>query len=157
MPPSTLFTAETARKAALASVAARRLNAQRLKAIAKAALDNPQTAAQPPAQVDDYSARRIMRVREQLNRIDDMLLREEDPQKIDRLASAQLRLSEQERILAGRPLPGSRKPAPERRQSAYDAALAPVPVPVQSDPPAATTPQADNSNLPGKESLLPPA
>jgi hypothetical protein len=43
-----------------------------------------------------------------------MMMSEDDPQRLDRLASAQMRLAEQERILAGRPLPGSRKPAPER-------------------------------------------
>jgi hypothetical protein len=32
------------------------------------------------------------------------------------LCAAQERLAEQERILAGRPLPGSRKPAPEPRK-----------------------------------------
>ena len=57
---------------------------------------------------------RLERVRLQLDRVDAMMLTEDDPQRLDRLASAQMRLSEQERILAGRPLPGSRKPAPDR-------------------------------------------
>ena len=43
-----------------------------------------------------------------------MLLSERDPQKLDRLASAQARLSEQERVLSGRPLPGSLKPGGRR-------------------------------------------
>ena len=49
------------------------------------------------------------------------------------LADAQHKLSEQERILAGRPLPGSKKPAPERATKAREAGawLA------VSDPPAA--------------------
>ncbi len=47
---------------------------------------------------------------------DEMVNAERDPQRIDRLASAQLRLSEQERILAGRPLRGSRRPGPPARQ-----------------------------------------
>jgi hypothetical protein len=49
----------------------------------------------------------------QLNRLDSMMAKEMDPQRLDRLASAQSKLSEQERILAGRPLPGSRKPLAE--------------------------------------------
>lgn len=76
---------------------------------------------------DDYHARRIMRVRQQLDRIDAMLMEEEDAQKIDRLASAQLRLSEQERVMSGRPLPGSRKPLPERRSGSEDRPLSPKP------------------------------
>lgn len=58
-----------------------------------------------------------MRVREQLAKVDRMILEETDPQRLDRLASAQLRLSEQERILDDRPLPGSRRPAQERPAS----------------------------------------
>jgi hypothetical protein len=47
-------------------------------------------------------------------KLDKMIADEEDPQKLDRLASAQARLSEQERILDGRPLPGSRRPREDR-------------------------------------------
>jgi hypothetical protein len=68
----------------------------------------------------DYAGARLMRVRVQLDRLDELMLTESDPQKLDRLASAQARLSEQERVLAGRPLPGLRRPAkeaPPRRPS----------------------------------------
>jgi len=50
-----------------------------------------------------------------LEKLDDMISKERDPQKLDRLASAQSRLSAQEFALAGRPMPGSRRPARERR------------------------------------------
>ena len=63
--------------------------------------------------VDPFTTLRLSRVRRQLTRIDEMMLDEVDPQKLDRLASAQSRLAEQERILAGRPLPGSRRPKEE--------------------------------------------
>lgn len=46
--------------------------------------------------------------------LDAMVLEETDPQKLDRIASAQAKLAEQERILDGRPLPGSRRPGSER-------------------------------------------
>ena len=53
-------------------------------------------------------------MRKQIERIDQMLSKETDPAKIDRLAAAFGRLSEIERQLAARPLPGSRRPAPEK-------------------------------------------
>lgn len=83
----------------------------------------PTVSPAKPAPVDEYVIKRLIRVRKQLDRIDRMIMAELDPQKIDRLASAQIRLSEQERLLAGRPLPGSRKPSPERRQDPTPTAL----------------------------------
>ena len=63
---------------------------------------------------EDYRLKRLARVRTQLEKLDDMFDQERDPQKLDRLASAQARLAKQEQELAGRPLPGSRRPARER-------------------------------------------
>ena len=77
----------------------------------------PPVAGIAEAIPDEYRAKRLARVRKQLDRIDDLMDEECDPQKLDRLASAQARLAEQERILRGEPLPGSRRPAPERRGS----------------------------------------
>jgi hypothetical protein len=42
------------------------------------------------------------------------MMAETDAQQLNWLATAQARLSEQERILSGRPLPGSRRPSPDR-------------------------------------------
>lgn len=74
---------------------------------------------------DDYPIERMVRVRKQLNRIDEMMLTEENPQAIDRLAAAAARLSEQERILAGRPLPGSHRPTKAPRSKAGDSTVVP--------------------------------
>lgn len=79
----------------------------------------PQLATEPVQVADDYTAKILARVRVQLNLVHSALTTaleadEPDAAAIDRLASAQMRLAEQERILAGRPLPGSRKPLPER-------------------------------------------
>lgn len=63
---------------------------------------------------DGYLEKRLKTVRAQLDRIDTLMASEEDPQRLDRLASAQARLAEQERLLADRPMPGSKRPAPER-------------------------------------------
>ncbi len=64
--------------------------------------------------------------------------------KLDKLASAQARLAEQERLLAGRPLPGSRRPERERPKRQWASmvdfdpqplmpiAEAPNPAPVES-------------------------
>jgi hypothetical protein len=76
--------------------------------------DLPAYSESIPQHCDDYVGQRLLRVRVLLNRIDEMMSKEEDPQKIDRLGSAQARLAEQERILFGRPLPGSKRPANER-------------------------------------------
>ena len=70
----------------------------------------PEPVTLPPIP-ENFAAIRLSRVREQLNRIDAMILEESDPQRLDRLASAQARLSEQERTLDGRPLPGSMRPS----------------------------------------------
>lgn len=61
-----------------------------------------------------YRKERIKTVRAQLARVDGLLLKSKDPQELDRLASAASRLAEQERQLAGRPLPGSLRPKQER-------------------------------------------
>ncbi len=97
------FNAANAREMAARSVALRR--AAREERAAKAAL-----LAEEAENSADYPAMRLTRVRKQLNRIDELLLSEDDPAKLDRLAAASMRLAEQERILAGRPLPGSLKP-----------------------------------------------
>lgn len=75
-------------------------------------------ATQPteqPLELPEYLALRLVRARKQIDQVSTMLEKERDAQKIDRLASALYRLSELERTLANRPLPGSLKPTPTRR------------------------------------------
>ena len=43
-----------------------------------------------------------------------MLEAEDDPQRMDRLAAASMRLSDQEFALSGRPKPGNRRPGPDK-------------------------------------------
>ena len=118
-----LFTAANAREMGAKSHEARRQRSF-MPAIYQTA--QPQSA-------NNYVTARLVRVREQLNRIDSMMSKETDPQKLDRLALAQARVAEQERILDGRPLPGSRKPSPERPGGRY-LNLGPVPEPVPAAP-----------------------
>jgi len=85
---------------------------------------------------DTYSRQTLLRVRKQVKSVLGMLEAETDPQKIDRLASALARLSEIERQLANRPLPGSWKPErPARAKQAWvDPTPAPIPQPVVEQP-----------------------
>ena len=87
----------------------------RSQALRKQRLEELRLAANPvPLPADNsYSERRLSRVRNQIESLSDMLDKEDDAQKLDRLASAIARLSEIERQLAGRPLPGSRRPREE--------------------------------------------
>jgi hypothetical protein len=97
------FTATNAREMAARSHEARRQRqSERDNAPALPELD------------EDYVGQRLARVRAQLDRVDQMMMKEPVAQKLDRLASAQARLSEQERKLDGRPLPGSLKPKPQK-------------------------------------------
>src|SRR5512135_2504762 len=83
----------------------------------------------PPAQApampvaiaaEGYPTQRLIRVRDQLDIIDQRITEEAsklkglDGQVLNWLCAAQERLAEQERILAGRPLPGSMRPTRAR-------------------------------------------
>jgi hypothetical protein len=123
------FTTANAREMAARSQAARRqrtLEREATKAIA------PGLSQAKPQQDDDalFIAKRLARVRKQLDRIDGMIEKETDPMKLDRLASAIARLAEQERLLAGRPMPGSfrpKKPPEQARPYGHVKPLEPVP------------------------------
>ena len=99
-----LFTKETATLAR-----ARRAEYERKLS----AMPTPQALVKNEA-LNDFNATRLLRVREQLTKLDAMIEAEKDAQKLDRLASASAKLSEQERILDGRPLPGSRRPTSDK-------------------------------------------
>ena len=95
---------------------------------------------EPQVPQDNYHIGRLNRVRIQLDQLDSAITRETgkqqpDGQRLNWLASAQERLAEQERILAGRPLPGSRRPAQERAsRQQTSGVLSPVPIPEPNPP-----------------------
>jgi len=97
-----LFTAENA-----AEMAKRAAEAK------LAAKEQTKLAALSPETEADFAEKhrklRLLRVRKQQERIDTMLLAESDPAKLDRLASAAIRLNEQERQLSNRSLPPTLK------------------------------------------------
>jgi hypothetical protein len=108
------FTTANAREMAARSQAARRQREMQRQATSAMAAATPQPNPRP-GDNDQFVTKRLARVRKQLDRIDGLIEKETDPMKLDRLASAQARIAEQERLLAGRPLPGSRKPGKDHR------------------------------------------
>jgi hypothetical protein len=111
--PRVLFTRESARE-----MARRSNEVQAAKRRERASIASPAayaiTTATPEPQ---YAAIRLIRVRGLLDRIDRMMAIEADPQKLDRLAAAADKLSQQECWLSGRPRPGVRKPTRGRAYS----------------------------------------
>lgn len=112
---SHLFTKENA-----AEMAHRR--AAKLRADREAQRLAVETATLDPS--IEYSQRRLARVRLQLDRLDKMMMEVNDPQKLDRIASAVARLAEQERQLSGRPLPGTLRPTGKKRKDSEPASEA---------------------------------
>ena len=122
--PRPLITSANARELQQLAVASRRkAKADREAAVvaAIAASAIPATIQLPPQTkppqepiADDFTNQRLLRVRLQLERIDAMIATEDDPQRLDRLAAASMRLSDQEFALSNRPKPGNRRPGPER-------------------------------------------
>ena len=122
-----LITSATARAMAALSAESRRINP--LKAVPPGyKLVREDYPEHVPAS-DDYPALVLARTRTQLDLIAKQVTTELEKEKPDSrrlrdLADAQTRLSEQERILSGRPLPGSRRPAQERGRGAGSAGWA---------------------------------
>jgi hypothetical protein len=113
------FTADNARAAGLASVAARAaIKAARILESQRPPppppFVPPPLPADHPAPKDAFTQARLERVRVQIARIDALLADEDDPKRLKELADALGRLADQERILAGRPLPGSRRPEKDK-------------------------------------------
>jgi len=143
-----MWTAEQARamsrKGAEASVKSRKLNP-------------PKRPPKPqPTETDPFTARRLARVRQQLERVDKMLLTETDPAKLDRLAAASMRLSDQEFALANRPKPGQLRPTAQSKPRRAYSQQASIPAgwetggPVQPEAPKPVEPQQAPPIQPGQ-------
>ncbi len=61
-----------------------------------------------------YRLKRLDRVRRQMAMIDRLIESETMPDALSKLATASAKLADQERLLAGRPTPGSNKPVAKR-------------------------------------------
>ena len=135
-PLASRITTLNAKAMAARSVAARRFRVAAAEERARAerervgaVVDAIMTAADQPAPAADYVSRRLARVRAQLDRIDELIAEAAagradriDGRKLNDLAAAQARLATQEQQLAGRPLPGSRRPGKDRSRPSGGAA-----------------------------------
>ena len=138
-----LFTAETAVIAAKKShspESARFLPKPAIVDLAIPARIEPNTA-----EIDPFVSKTLARTRRQISRIQGLIEDQSESETLDcaaldRLASALSRLSELERQLAGRPLPGSYRPAADKASRRQNRA-----VEVWSDP---VTPQQVVSGVP---------
>lgn len=115
MPSSdTYFTPENAKQMSAKGHVARALRAEIIR-------ETVRTIVQAPG--DNYTARRLVRVRLQLDAIDAAIVKEQaggspDSKRLKELIEAQGRLNLQERELSMRPAPGTTKPAPDRKPRA---------------------------------------
>jgi hypothetical protein len=109
-PKRGFFTPENAAKYAALAHAARRQ-----QSLADATVANALPLADP---ADNFVSRKLARVRGQMDVIEKLLDKATEPQAVDRFCNALTRLYDVERILAGRPLPGSRRPKDERTRGA---------------------------------------
>lgn len=114
------ITPENARHMAALSWAARQRRAQERLHIETDPTPTPAPAA-------DYAARRLLRVRQHLDRLDWLLSKETDALVLERMARALSHLAEQERLLCGRPLPGQYRPEIPRESKPQTALSWPVP------------------------------
>ena len=94
-----------------------------------------QAIAEAPPPCDAFTLSRLARVRSHLERIDDLLSKETDPQSLDRLAAAASKLEEQERRLSGRSLPVNLSKRvmddkPRRARGSTTIELLPPPTPI---------------------------
>jgi len=158
------FNSANARENAAKAHAAR---LQRLASEAQAAETFPHTSQGGPHDAaNDYVLRRLARVRVQLDLVDKRITEQANDKTVDGqvlnwLCAAQERLAEQERVLAGRPLPGSRRPRNDEPRDAQPGAwmvaeplgvaepMAPAaPLPVEPPTPASTAPPIHRPTLP---------
>jgi len=107
-----MFTAENARAMGAKGLVARLEN----KVKRQAMLIEAEKQIDKALELGVFTQDRLLRVRKQLSMLDERIQAEidkarPDGQLLDRMVSAQSRLAEQERQLAGRPLPGSLKPS----------------------------------------------
>ncbi len=127
------FTTANAAEMARKALAARALN--RLKPV-QAQIDNPQTTLPVASNAADvYLAKRLLRVRAQIELLNKLLESEGDANKIDRLVSAIYRLTELERVIANRPLPGSLRPSSKPTRQPVVNRAEPIDLPPDSHAP----------------------
>lgn len=80
--------------------------------------ETPPIGVQTTSTVDRYATEEVIYARAEIKRLQELAAKLTEPADIERMARAINQWGERERILAGRPLPGSHRPAASRsRQS----------------------------------------
>lgn len=143
--PKKLLTPEVARLLAEKSHAAKKRNSA-----VRSLLANQQTQPQTP--VDEYPLQQLLITRDHVKRLNylmqSMLDKEEpDYAEMDKLGRVLTGMYELERVLSGRPLPGTNKPGQSKARPASaivapTLGIAPIeaPAPIQPAPPTPATP-----------------
>ena len=120
----------------------------------------PEISPQPvPDSPDVFLSARLVRVRKQLSLVDSALEEEAakgskcDGQRVDRLAAASMRLSDQEFALSNRPKPGNRRPGTERGPKSQSGAFwGSNPAQQTASPPAQAQPEVPTPEEPSQDS-----
>jgi hypothetical protein len=123
--PQVLFTTANAKEMALRGAIVRKERYAQRKAAAKEAKQRARFGAtvvteSSPAYQTGYVAGRLTRIRAHIARLDERLAAATEPLDCERLMRALSLASELERVLDGRPLPGSRRPGKERSTQDQD-------------------------------------
>ncbi len=84
------------------------------QAVMRAKLKQAAEAVQAGLPEEPYARLRVSQTREDVARVRKLLHVATDAQEIDRLTAALAKLTEMERTLSGRPLPGTLKPTPTK-------------------------------------------
>jgi hypothetical protein len=77
----------------------------------------------------EYLEQRIKNTRLTIERLEKLLMRAKNTQDLDKLASALSKLADLERVLDGRPLPGTRRPKADRASSRASMPVEPMELP----------------------------
>ena len=126
MPVAPFINQDNAKMLAERSHIARRQNAL--------ALSIPAPTLQQAKQIaDEYTARRISVTRKQIRLLDEQLASCRIPKDLKAIADAIYRLSDLERQLSGRPLPGTLKPERAMKRAVVWSEPEPVSTPQQID------------------------
>jgi len=114
----------------------------------------PEPAIVPRIAFDDFAARKLLRVRGQIEQVEALLDGAKDAQSVDRYAAALMRLYDIEGWLSNRPKPGNRRPREDRApRGAWTVEAKPLGI-----SPAAPTPQdASNCGPQATTGSVPPA
>jgi hypothetical protein len=119
------FTSETAAEAARRGAITRRRKRDERRAREERDRARVKAMFEADSNGQNYVETRLARIRAALDRYDELVMIETDPQKASWLATVIAKLSEIERMLAGRPAPGQLRPSTGKRSAGLPTPLIP--------------------------------